>query len=79
MVEIINPTLKMVTKADFDSLRSNYEHVEPSAQSIIDTAEPLDVLVLTVTLGSGLKILSADVIKGKDEKAVLNVFRRGNV
>ena len=54
-----NLSFKFIAKRDFDTVKAKYSYFEISkekVESIIAKADPLDVLALTITPGSGLKI-----------------------
>lgn len=76
-MEIFRPTLKLITKRDFVSARSNYKEICPEADRVITNAKDFDVLGLTVKLGSALCVLDAKIISENEQEAFLTLLQSG--
>ena len=76
-MEEMKPTLKLMTKQDFEVVKTKYHDTSDAAQKVIDHAKPLDVLALQVVPGSGLKILDAKVFNEEKEEVFLKSLREG--
>ena len=73
----MKPTLKLMTRQDFDIVKDKYHDTSDDVQKIINGAKPLDVLVLQVVPGSGLKILDAKIFNEESEEVFLESLRNG--
>ena len=76
-MEEMKPTLKLMTKQDFDVVKNKYHSDSAVAKKAIEEAKPLDVLALQVIPGSGLKILDAKIFNEDKEEVFLKSLREG--
>lgn len=74
---LIKPILKLIAKRDFDIVKDKYEIVSLASKEIINGAQPLDVLALTVIPGSGLKILDVKILNEQNEDVFLQLLKEG--
>lgn len=77
MTDNIIPRLKLIAKRDFEVVRGKYKFTTEVSQQIVDSAQPLDVLALTVIPGSGLKILDAKILNESNEAVFLKLLKEG--
>jgi len=77
MTEEIVPRLKLIAKRDFDLVRSKYRFVTEAPKLIVESAQPWDVLALTVGPGSGLKVWDAKILNEQNEAVFLQLLREG--
>ena len=54
--------LKLISKKDFEMVKSKYKFESEDAEKIVGQATEKDALALKVTTGSGLKILGAKIL-----------------
>ena len=71
------PRLKLIAKRDFDIVRTKYKFQSETPKTIIESADPWDVLALTVIPGSGLKILDAKILNEESQTTFLRLLREG--
>ena len=62
MVEIS----RLYTRERFDKLRHKFASVDEAAESIIEKAEPKDILSLQITISSPRKVISAEITSPKE-------------
>jgi len=75
------PRLKLVSKNDYTFLKEKFsffnEAKETQLAPVIASAQPSDVLALTVIPGSGLKILDVKILNEGTEEVFLKLLRDG--
>ena len=72
--------VKLITKKDFDSIKTKYKEIKPEAQSVIDGAKnDLDILALAVQEGSGITVLNAKIMNEDNEDIALKLFKEGTI
>jgi len=75
-----NLSFKFIAKRDFDTVKAKYSYFEISkekVESIIAKADPLDVLALTITPGSGLKIVDVKILNENTEDVFMQLLKDG--
>jgi hypothetical protein len=75
--EQIKPRLKLIAKRDFEIVRNKYQIISEASKQLIHSADPFDVLALTVVPGSGLKILDVKILNEKNEAVFLRLLKEG--
>jgi len=75
--EKITPRLKLITKRDFDLVRTKYTFVSEVHKDVIRTADDWDVLALTIIPGSGLKILDVKILNEQSGEVFLRLLKEG--
>ena len=78
-MEKIEPRLKLISKRDFEEVRDKYTFTSGNFEKIIDGAQSLDVLALTVMPGSGLKVLDVKILNEKKEEVFIKLLKEGAV
>lgn len=77
MTDELTPRLKLIAKRDFDIVKFKYTIINTSDEKVIGEAKPLDVLALKVIPGSGLKVLSVQVLNEASPEVFLELLKKG--
>lgn len=72
-------TLKLMTRKDFEAVRDKYTPITEQINSLIENAGQMDVLALSVSPGSGLKILDVKVFNENKQDVFLEILKQGAV
>ncbi len=72
------PQLKLMTKADFNRVKSKFVDIKPEAEEMLEKAvNDSDVLALTVQEGSGFTLLNAKIISEDNEEGFVQLLKEG--
>lgn len=55
------PKLEFMRKQRFEELRSKFKEISPDAEEVISKAQPNDILKLSLTFNSPVKVVTAEV------------------
>jgi hypothetical protein len=63
--ENVETKMEFMRKSRFDSIRKKFDNISPEAEEIIKVAQPNDILKLSLTFNSPIKVVEAEIF---DEK-----------
>lgn len=69
--------LKLISKKDFDLVRTKYKIENPEAEKLISQATANDALALKVTTGSGLKVLGVKILNENSTELFADLMSKG--
>ena len=69
--------LKLISKKDFDLVKSKYKFENEEAESIVRQATNSDALALRVTIGSGLIVLGAKILNENTPELFADLMSKG--
>ncbi len=79
--EKATPRLKLISKNDYEEVKNKFDFFsdekKASLSPIIASAQPSDVLALTVVQGSGLKILNVEILNESKEEVFIKLLKEG--
>ena len=69
--------LKLISKKDFEMVKSKYKFEDANAEKIVAQATEKDALALKVTTGSGLKVLGAKILNESTPELFAELMSKG--
>ena len=69
--------LKLISKKDFEMVKSKYKFESEEAEKIVGQATDKDALALKITTGSGLKILGAKILNENTPELFAELMSKG--
>ncbi len=57
----VTPKMEFMRKSRFETLKDKFNEISTSAQGVIASAKPTDILKLSLTFNSPVKVIEAEV------------------